>query len=194
MFFRLKPAGERRYRQIVENKRDGRRTVQRVLATLGRLEDLEADGRLDTLLRSGARFCETAMLISTLRAGTLEGASSLRIGPPMVFGRLWEQAGCRAVIEQLAAGRNFGFPLERAIFVSVLPARNGWMAIRSMAPTVWSCISCIGRWPGWGKSWPIRAAPPGRGVASRISLRKRCFDAGAACSAICRWRCLIPRR
>jgi Transposase DDE domain len=120
MFFRIKPAGERRYLQIVENKRDGRRTVQRVLATLGRIEDLEADGRLDTLLRSGARFCETAMLISTLRAGTLEGAGSLRIGPPMVFGRLWEQAGCRAVIEQLAAGRNFGFALERAIFVSVL--------------------------------------------------------------------------
>jgi hypothetical protein len=120
MFFRIKPAGERRYLQIVENRRDGRRTVQRVLATLGRIEDLEADGRLDTLLRSGARFCETAMLISTLRAGTLEGAGSLRIGPPMVFGRLWEQAGCRAVIEQLAAGRNFGFALERAIFVSVL--------------------------------------------------------------------------
>jgi Transposase DDE domain len=119
MFFRIKPAGERRYLQIVENKRNGR-TVQRVLATLGRIEDLEADGRLDTLLRSGARFCETAMLISTLRAGTLEGAGSLRIGPPMVFGRLWEQAGCRAVIEQLAAGRNFGFALERAIFVSVL--------------------------------------------------------------------------
>jgi hypothetical protein len=38
----------------------------------------------------------------------------------MVFGRLWEQAGCRAVIEQLAAGRDFGLPLERAIFVSVL--------------------------------------------------------------------------
>jgi hypothetical protein len=120
MFFRIKPAGERRYLQIVENKRDGRRTVQRVLATLGRIEDLEADGRLDTLLRSGARFCETAMLISTLRAGTLAGAGSLRIGSPMVFGRLWEQAGCRAVIEQLATGRNFGFPLERAVFVSVL--------------------------------------------------------------------------
>jgi hypothetical protein len=99
MFFRIKPAGERRYLQIVENKRDGRRSVQRVLATLGRIEDLEANGRLDTLLRSGARFCETAMLISTLRAGPLEGAGSLRIGAPMVFGRLWEQAGCRAVIE-----------------------------------------------------------------------------------------------
>jgi DDE family transposase len=120
MFFRIKSAGERRYLQIVENRRDGERTIQRVLATLGRVEDLEADGRLDTLLRSGARFCETAMLISSLQAGALAAASSQRIGAPMVFGRLWEQTGCRAVIERFAAGRNFGFPLERAIFASVL--------------------------------------------------------------------------
>jgi hypothetical protein len=55
MFFRIKPSGERRYLQIVENTRDGARTVQRVLATLGRVEELQADGKLDVLLRSGAR-------------------------------------------------------------------------------------------------------------------------------------------
>src|SRR5215470_3870390 len=101
MFFRIKPSGERRYLQIVENTRDGARTVQRVLATLGRVEDLEADGKLDALLRSGARFSDTALLISSLQAGTLETGA------------------CR-VIEQLAAGRGFGFPLERAVFASVL--------------------------------------------------------------------------
>jgi len=120
MFFRIKPSGERRYLQIVENTRDGARTVQRVLATLGRVEDLEADGKLDALLRSGARFSDTALLISSLQAGTLETGASLRIGAPMIFGRLWEQTGCCRVIEQLAAGRGFGFPLERAVFASVL--------------------------------------------------------------------------
>jgi len=120
MFFRIKPSGERRYLQIVENTRDGARTVQRVLATLGRVEELQADGRLDTLLRSGARFSETALLISSLQAGTLEASAALRIGAPMIFGRLWEQTGCRQVVEQLAKGRSFGFPLERAVFASVL--------------------------------------------------------------------------
>ena len=120
MFFRVKPSGERRYLQIVETTRDGARTVQRVLATLGRVEGLEAAGRLDALLRSGARFSETALLVSSLQAGTLQASASLRIGLPMVFGRLWEQAGCRAVIERLAAGRSFGFALERAVFASVL--------------------------------------------------------------------------
>ena len=120
MFFRIKPSGDRRYLQIVENTRDGARTVQRVLATLGRVEDLEADGRLDALLRSGARFSETAMLLSSHAAGALDSSTSLRIGAPMLFGRLWEQSGCRRAIEQLAQKRGFGFSLERAVFVSVL--------------------------------------------------------------------------
>ncbi len=120
MFFRIKPSGDRSYLQIVENTRDGRRTTQRVLATLGRIEDLEADGKLDTLLRSGARFSETAMLISSGEAATLESSASMRIGAALLFGRLWEQSGCRRVIEQLAQRRGFGFSLERAVFVSVL--------------------------------------------------------------------------
>ena len=72
MFFRIKPSGARRYLQIVENTRDGAATLQRVLATLGRVEDLQAAGKLDVLLRSGARFSETALLISSLQAGTLK--------------------------------------------------------------------------------------------------------------------------
>src|SRR5262252_5129972 len=99
MFFRINPSGERRYLQIVENTRDGARTVQRVLAIRGRVEDLEADGKLDALLRSGARLSDTALLISSLQTGTLETSTASRIGAPTIFGRLWEQTGCRKVIE-----------------------------------------------------------------------------------------------
>ena len=66
MFFRVKASGDRRYLQIVENTRDGAKTRQTVLATLGRAEELEASGKLDALLRSGARLCETAMVLSGL--------------------------------------------------------------------------------------------------------------------------------
>src|SRR4051812_10468998 len=120
MFFRIKPSGERRYLQIVANTRDGAATRQRVVATLGRVEELEACGKLDALLRSGARLCETALLISSQQAGTLEAAETMRIGAPVIFGRLWEQTGCAAVIQHLAADRGFGFSLERAAFASVL--------------------------------------------------------------------------
>ena len=120
MFFRVKPAGDRRYLQIVENRRDGAKTRQTVVATLGRLDELEASGKLDVLLRSGARLCETAMLVSSLRRGTLDAVSTRRIGAPLVFGRLWQETGCRAVIEGLIGRRGFEFPVERAIFATVL--------------------------------------------------------------------------
>ena len=120
MFFRIKPSGERRYLQLVENTRDGAATRQRVLATLGRIDDPETSGKLDGLLQSGARFSDTALLISSLHAGTMETSATARIGAPLIFGRLWEQTGCAAVIEHLAAGRGFGFSLERAVFASVM--------------------------------------------------------------------------
>jgi Transposase DDE domain len=120
MFFRIKPSGGRRYLQIVENTREGAKTRQSVLATLGRVEDLEASGKLDALLRSGARLCETAMLISSHRAGTLDAVTTRRIGAALVFGRLWEETGCRALVEDLTGERAFEFPVERAVFATVL--------------------------------------------------------------------------
>ena len=120
MFFRIKPSGDRRYLQIVENTRDGAKTRQSVIATLGRVDELEASGKLDALLRSGARLCESAMLVSSLRDGTLDAVASERIGAPVVFERLWQETGCRSVIEALAGERAFAFPIERAIFATVL--------------------------------------------------------------------------
>ena len=43
-----------------------------------------------------------------------------RIGAPLLFGRLWEETGCRAVVSEFVAGRGFGFEVERVIFVAVL--------------------------------------------------------------------------
>ena len=52
--------------------------------------------------------------------GELSGLECQRIGPPLLFGRLWQTTGCRAVIERLIEERAFEFPVERAIFVTVL--------------------------------------------------------------------------
>jgi hypothetical protein len=56
MYFRRKQSQGRFYLQIVESHRTGDQVRQRVIATLGRLDELEASGQLDRLLRSGARF------------------------------------------------------------------------------------------------------------------------------------------
>jgi transposase len=121
MFFRIKPSGPRSYLQLVENRREGGVHRQHVIATLGRADELAANGGLAALLASGARLCEQVMLISTL-AGEEGGPrlSTRRIGAPLLFGRLWEQTGCRAVIEALLAGRGFEFAVERAVFATVL--------------------------------------------------------------------------
>ena len=47
MFFRSKPAGSYRYLQIVHSVREGKKVRQQVIATLGRLDLLEASGQLE---------------------------------------------------------------------------------------------------------------------------------------------------
>ena len=56
MFVRAKASGDYRYLQVVENHREGKRTVQRVVCTLGRVDELMSSGATDAYLRSLARF------------------------------------------------------------------------------------------------------------------------------------------
>ena len=120
MYFRRKTSGGRAYLQIVESRREGDQVRQQVIATLGRYEDLRASGQLERLLRSGARFAAKAMVLGAVEDDTAAKIASRRIGPALVFERLWEETGCRAVIEELAAQRKHGFALERAVFLTVL--------------------------------------------------------------------------
>src|SRR3974377_422139 len=120
MYFRKKTSGGRAYLQIVESRREGAQVRQQVIATLGRIEDLHASGQLERLLRSGARFAAQAIVVDAVNDGTAISADVRRIGPALVFERLWEETGCRSVIEQLTGERKHGFALERAVFLTVL--------------------------------------------------------------------------
>ena len=120
MFFRTKRSGSRAYLQIVENRREEGKVRQRVVATLERTDALERSGRLDGLLRSGARFAESSLVLSAHEKGELTRAASTRIGPGLVFGRLWEQTGCRDAGERVLRGRGFSFAVERAVFLTVV--------------------------------------------------------------------------
>src|SRR5450432_3600267 len=120
MFFREKTSGDRAYLQIVESRREGASVRQQVIATVGRLDDLRESGQLERLLRSGARFADKAILVEAVAAGDLTTAAARRIGPALVFERLWQETGCRDVVESLAGSRRHDFPLERAVFLTVL--------------------------------------------------------------------------
>jgi hypothetical protein len=120
MYFRRKQSQGRIYLQIVESHRTGDQVRQRVIATLGRLDELEASGQLDRLLRSGARFVQQAMVLDAARTGDAPAVAVRRIGPPLLFERLWQETGCQSVIAALARGRGHRFALERAVFLTVL--------------------------------------------------------------------------
>jgi Transposase DDE domain len=120
MFFRTKTSGPRTYLQVVENRWEKGRSRQRVVATLGRLDQLQQSGQLDALLASGARLARSVLILSEHAQGKLPTISVRHIGPALVFQRLWQVTGCQQVIHQLLKGRRFEFAIERAVFLTVL--------------------------------------------------------------------------
>ena len=120
MYFRRKTSAGRAYLQIVESRRDGDQVRQQVIATLGRFDELQTSGQLERLVRSGARFAAKAMVLSAASNDAAIKIAVRRIGPALVFERLWEETGCRAVIAELAGKRGHKFALERAVFLTVL--------------------------------------------------------------------------
>jgi hypothetical protein len=125
MYFRKKQSGGRVYLQIVESRRIGGQVRQQVIATLGRLDQLTASGQLERLIRSGARFAARALVLEAAREEPSLAVAVRRIGPGLVFERLWTETGCRSVIAELAGERRYGFDLERAVFLTVLHRLTG---------------------------------------------------------------------
>jgi hypothetical protein len=118
MFLRVKKTGTRAYLQIVESYRDSGRVRQRVIGTIGRVEELVARGQVDQLLRSLAQYSQRAIL---LLAGARDPQAQVtKVGPSLIFGRLWERTGIADHIRELLKDRRYRFDMERAIFVTVL--------------------------------------------------------------------------
>jgi transposase len=120
MFFRSKPVGSYRYLQIVHSVREGKKVRQQVIATLGRLDLLEASGQLERLMRSGLRHCESFAVLDAHAAGEIEPVAIRRIGPDLVFGRLWKECGIPEVLRSILKDRHYEFDVERAIYLTVL--------------------------------------------------------------------------
>ena len=114
MFARVKKSGKYQYLQIVENRKVKGKVIQRVIATIGRMDQLREKDRVETLIRSLSRFSEKVLLILSGKSDV--SASSKKIGPALVFERLWEELGIKKVIKDLLSRRKYEFDVERAIF------------------------------------------------------------------------------
>src|SRR3954470_1653120 len=120
MFVREKRIGPYTYVYLVETARDQGKVRQRIIANLGRKEDVAARGELDRLARSAARQAQHSMVVSLADADGVPQLNCRRIGPPLLFERLWRDTGCAAGLQNLLAARGFGFSVKRAVFFTVL--------------------------------------------------------------------------
>jgi hypothetical protein len=120
MFVRAKSSGRYQYLQVVRNVRVGAQIRQEVVATLGRLDILQKTGQLDALLSSCSRFADKVAVLDAVREGRILPADALRTGPPLVFERLWQEAGLPQILCSLLADRRYEFSVERAVFLTVL--------------------------------------------------------------------------
>ena len=118
MFARVKKSGKYQYLQIVENRKVKGKVIQRVIATIGRMDQLQEKDRVETLIRSLSRFSEKVLLILSGKSDV--SAASKKIGPALIFERLWEELGVKKVIKDLLSNRKFEFDVERAVFLTVL--------------------------------------------------------------------------
>lgn len=118
MFARVKKSGLYEYLQIVQNRREGAKTIQRVVATIGRMDQIQQKGEIENLVRSLSRFSEKVLLILSGKSDVR--ADARKIGPAMICERLWKELEIGKIIRRLLAKRKFGFDVERAIFLTVL--------------------------------------------------------------------------
>ena len=119
MFARIKKSGRNEYLQLVQNRREGKKTIQRVVATIGRMDEL----------RAGVRSKPRAVPLPIFREGPSDPfrrgnadvqATAKKIGPALIFERLWQELEIGKIIRRILGNRKFEFDVERAIFLTVL--------------------------------------------------------------------------
>src|SRR4030067_703633 len=119
MFFRVlsfprkKDKTFRQYLQIVETYREGGKVKQRILLSLGRVDELCASGELDRMAEALARLTERQKIVDL--AKELVAPAAKMFGPVLVFRRLWEQLGLPKAIVDAVDKENFvAYDMEAA--------------------------------------------------------------------------------
>src|SRR3981081_463333 len=118
MFARDKRIGPYTYVYLVENVREEGRTKQRSVARRGRKEVVVARGDLDRLARSVVRLAQRSMVLSLVEGEAPPNARCQRIGPALLFERLWHASRSQradAALPQGPRGRGAVCPSARPV-------------------------------------------------------------------------------
>jgi hypothetical protein len=131
------------------------------------------------LAASVARYASRGVVLSQMAAGNPKGLACKRIGAPLLFGRLWQETGCQAVIENLLAGRAFEFPVARAVF-----GTTAWPGRRFRGAGLFKAGEGGSAWIRDGRAMPATCIS--RGTQPLVSVRTSqplpAFSLVACCS------------
>ncbi|MEW6274894.1 MAG: IS1634 family transposase [Bacillota bacterium] len=114
--FPNKDGTQRTYLQIVESYRVGGKCRQRVVANLGRLEELQ-EGQLDRLIDSLARYSKSLYL----KLNEADANWSKQWGPALILHHLWEKkVNLGPILRHILSQTEKTSPVEEAVFAMVL--------------------------------------------------------------------------
>lgn len=181
MFLRTQTTAGRTYLLLVENERVDGRIKQRVLHRLGRLDQLQASGQLDSLLASLGRFSTKLTVLGAHDRGQSVTTRTRSIGAALIFERLWQETGIGAVLHDMLRERRFEFPVERAVFMTVLHrlfvsgsdrAAERWMQRQAIAGSEALSLHHLYRAMGFLGEPVASTAPPAK-EATPFDVRTR---------------------
>lgn len=141
--FRNKDGTTRTYLQLVTGERVNGKVRQKVVANLGRLEELQG-GELDRLIEALARYSKNQWIKEKAREVAARWAKAW--GPALIFRRLWVELGLEAIFRRLLEGTAIETDFDEAVFAMVLNRLCDPMS--KLAMNEW--IRTVYR-PEWGK-------------------------------------------
>jgi len=112
--FKNKDGSTREYLFIVENKRVKGKTMQNVVANLGRLDKAIQSGRIDSLIESVSKYSARQEIINACK--DIDPVSSKSYGEIKIFRKLWEKLGLEELFRKYLKQTNKETDLVEAVF------------------------------------------------------------------------------
>jgi len=128
------------YLQLVESYRDGGRVRQRVIAKLGREDELDRDA-IERLVRSLAKYADVDVGAGNV-LDEVELLPGLAFGHVHALQHVWNELSLGDIVRDLAAGRRFQFDvvnvIKAIVFQRVLDPGSERSLVRSFLPSVFA--------------------------------------------------------
>ena len=107
---------EYKYLQLVENQRVNGRVKQKVIFTLGRVEQVDRN-QVDQIIAAFGKYAQHAHVLRHIEELHLHNARNW--GDIWVLSRLWDEVGLTQIFADILQHRSFEIDIERAIRATV---------------------------------------------------------------------------